>query len=498
MTEPIRFTSEKQQELISRSQFCERLVEFGWIPVSPEDLGEDFIVHIYFEGKATGASFYVQEKSIINLDARRKGEFLPYSFEVKDLIHWEKFVQPVILLIWDIKLREGRWTLLKDAIKEIDQKRPKWRGQKETRVYIPWKNTTDNHGLLKLRYQIGQFMFPVIYKDRELDMTMNIRFPDSEKGMEVAESLRKFLDDGEEVTLKGDFIKSIEIPNWAKPWFDTDFAEIKMGSLGSSDPFPVDINIISTYGTTETMKGVELKVVKSGIRSMQLSNEHQAYPLKFAFTFSDTRTCSASVGINNLGGNVNITREILRFTQTLAKGGKLQLFSVKHNFPIPIDIEVPVLPQMEPDPNFCLFVDYLCLIQAKTNQFIQLPPYEEITSQDIQTVNELVTIIQHGKLRRRFTKLNAEFETELPENIFDYQLNRKAITFTVMHKASPGELFEQKFNMGKVIDQITGILDMTSSELAKSIGDYETKGRLFLNLVEVESIATFPDWLKSE
>src|SRR5258708_16699255 len=147
MTEPVRFTSEKQQELIRRSQFCERLVEFGWIPVSSEDLGEDVIVHIYFEGRATGASFYVQEKSIINLDARRKGDFLPYSFEVKDLIHWEKFVQPVILLVWDIKLREGRWTLLKDAIKEIDQKRPKSRGQKETTLHIPSHHTTHNDTL---------------------------------------------------------------------------------------------------------------------------------------------------------------------------------------------------------------------------------------------------------------------------------------------------------------------------------------------------------------
>src|SRR5258706_6223948 len=214
MTEPIRFTPEKQQELISRNQFCERVVEFGWIPVPPEDLGEDFIVHIYFEGKATGASFYVQEKSIVNLDARRKGDFLPYSFEVKDLLHWEKFVQPVILLVWDIKLRQGRWTLLKDAIKEIDQKHPKWRWQKETRIYIPCENTTDNNGMQKLRYQICKFMSPIIYKDKDLDMTMKISLPDSQEGAEVAEALRKFLDDGEEVTLKGDFIKSIEIPNW--------------------------------------------------------------------------------------------------------------------------------------------------------------------------------------------------------------------------------------------------------------------------------------------
>ena len=498
MTEPVRFTSEKQQELISRSQFCERLVEFGWIPVSPEDLGEDVIVHIYFEGRATGASFYVQEKSIINLDARRKGDFLPYSFEVKDLIHWEKFVQPVILLVWDIKLRQGRWTLLKDAIKEIDQKHPKWRGQKETRIYIPWENTTDNNGLQKLRYQIGKFMSPIIYKDKDLDMTMKISLPDSQEGTEVAEALRKFLDDGEEVTLKGSFIKSIEIPNWAKPWLDIDFAEIKMGSLGSSDPLPVDMNIIGIDGTTETMKGIELKIVKSGMRSMQLSNEHQVYPIKFKFTFSDTRECKAAVAIDNLGSNVNITREILKFTQVLAKGGKLQLFSLNHSTPLPIDIQVPALPQMEPNPNFYKLVDHLCLIQAKTGQFIQLPSFDKIVDQDIRTVNELVAIIQNGKLRRRFKKLNSQFKVELPDNILDYQRSKKPVSLTIAHDASSGELFGQKIEMGKATEQIIGVLDMTPVELKDTIEAHKKEGVLSLRLIDVESIIIFPTWLKQE
>ena len=54
MSKTNRFSSEKQQELISRNQFCECVVKFGWMPVSPEDLGEDFIIQIYFEKQATG------------------------------------------------------------------------------------------------------------------------------------------------------------------------------------------------------------------------------------------------------------------------------------------------------------------------------------------------------------------------------------------------------------------------------------------------------------
>jgi hypothetical protein len=495
MNKPIRFTSEKQQELISRNQFCERLIEFGWIPVSPEDLGEDFIVHFYFEGQATGASFYVQEKSVTNLPKRQKGQFLPYSFEVKDLKHWENFVQPVVLIVWDIKLREGRWMLLKDAIRHIDQTRPKWRAQKKTQVYIPWNNTTDNNGLVKLRHKVGNIMFPIIGKDKELSMKMTLNPLDMWEDKEMAKSFERFYDEGEEVTLRGDVIKSIEVPDWAKPWFNTDFTEITMESLGSSESLPVDISIITSDGKTETMKGIELKFVKRGSQTMYLSNEHQAAPLMFKFVFSSSKDCSVSVSLNNLGGNVNVTRDILHFKQALSRGGKLQLFSIKHNKPLPIDVPVPYQPEFSPDSEYIKLIDYLCVIQAKTGQFIKLES-DVFSKRDLQTIAELLTIIEQGKLMSIGKRINKQFEVEPPEDIFDYLEQKKPISLTVTHDNSSGELLGQKIEMGKAIEQITGTLDMAHSELEKAIEIYKTEGILPLRLTDVESVVTFPNWVK--
>lgn len=126
VTLPRRLTPAKQQELISRNQFAERLIQFGWMPHVPEDLGEDFIVHVYFEGRATGVVFHVQIKSIINLQQRRRrrGKYVAYDdFKIKDLKHWDGFSLPVVLVVWDIDLREGRWLLVKDAIAYLDQRR---------------------------------------------------------------------------------------------------------------------------------------------------------------------------------------------------------------------------------------------------------------------------------------------------------------------------------------------------------------------------------------
>lgn len=497
MKKAIRFTAEKQQELISRYQFCERVVEFGWIPVPPEDLGEDFIIHIYYEGKATGVSFFAQEKSITNLEERQKDGFLPYSFEVKDLKHWDNFAQPVVLIVWDIKLRQGCWVLLKDAIKHVDQVRPNWRDQGETTVYIPLKNTTDDSGLLSLRHKVGKSMFPIIGMNKELSMKMSLAPLDEWDDKEMAKSFEEFYDEGSEVTLKGNIIQSIEVPDWAKPWFDTDFTEITMGSLGSSEPLPTDISIITVDGNTETMKGVELKFTQTGSQTKYLSNEHQNAPLTFKFVFSSSKNCSASVGLNNLGNNVNITRDILRFKQALSKGGKLQLFSIAHNKPLPVDVPVPYQPEFGPTTEYMQIIDCLCLIQAKTGQFIKLET-DEFSKQDIQTINELLIIIEQGKLIKVGKKINKKFETEPPEDIFEYLEQKKQITLTTNHENSSAELLDQKIEMGKAIEQTKGTLDMTHSELENAIEIYKTEGLLSLQLTDVEIVVTFPNWVKEK
>lgn len=346
---PIRFTKEKQQELISRYQLCERLVEFGWIPNLPaDDLGEDITVNIYFEMQATGASFYIQEKSITNLAKRQKGDFLPYSFEVKDLKHWETFVQPIVLLIWDVKLREGRWTIWNGdhgAIEYTNKKRPDWRNQKKTLVYIPIENRTNDDGLQKLRYDIGKYMFSIASKNKQLDMQLVINPLNINDAKRASESFEKFYNNGDAITFTKNDIQSVDIPDWAKPWLDTNFIEITIGIMESSKPLLVDVNIISTNGETATMRGIELKIIKSGMQTTLLSNKHQISPLIFEFDISTSTNCKAGISINNLSGSVNMVSDTIKFLQALSVGGVLQLFSLEKNSPIPIAISIPLCPK---------------------------------------------------------------------------------------------------------------------------------------------------------
>lgn len=120
-----KFAKSIQQEGISRDQISERLKEFGWIP-SPTniDLGEDFIVHIYIDGNPTGKTFHLQAKSVTNIDERKKKNFLVYQFKKQDIFDWEYFEDPVVLLVWDIKQRTGKWVLLDDVIRHLENKNP--------------------------------------------------------------------------------------------------------------------------------------------------------------------------------------------------------------------------------------------------------------------------------------------------------------------------------------------------------------------------------------
>ena len=119
-----RYSKESQQEHRSKAQLTDRLTDFGWIPVSPPDFGEDFIVSVYHDGEATGINFYIQEKSVKNIDDIRVNDSIKYRINVSDLKHWETFSLPVVLIIWDINSREGRWILIKDIINTNNESKP--------------------------------------------------------------------------------------------------------------------------------------------------------------------------------------------------------------------------------------------------------------------------------------------------------------------------------------------------------------------------------------
>jgi predicted nucleotidyltransferase len=502
--EVTRYTSQKQQERISRHQLCEQLEKFGWIASRPdEDLGEDFIVHIYLQGKATGVTFHIQLKSVINLNERRKGNYLVYDdFKVKDLEHWENFSLPVVLMVWDIKLREGRWALIDEVISDLEQRRPFWRENKSTAsVHIPWNNTTNDEGLVRLRQGIGHRLFPIITRDKLLEIRMKLEFPNTDEGKAASVAFERAVKEGEPITIQ-EFIQELNFSEWFISWFgefDPKKMSISLGPSVSPQTVLVDIGIISTNRDLAAISAIELKA-KRGTEFVQLSNEHQNSPLHFLFKIpilAKSYKGTVSIKKNHPGHRVSETRNILRFLDAIAAGGELQLLPLTPD-KLPLTISIPANQEMAPDPQYLKIIDKLCVIQDKVSQLIRMPSEEIITGKDVQSINELMMIIEQGKTVTRPKQITWGFKEYALGLILDVHRHGKPCHFTISSPESWVELFESKVQTGCITQHITGKVEMSTAELETAIAKLKPNEYLNLQFVDVEIIEIFPDWFTRE
>jgi len=328
-----RFSPQINQERISRKQIEERLVNFGWVATPPEvDLGEDYFIHIYIGGRATGVSFYAQAKSVTNLLQRRKNNKLVYTLKPKDLKHWETFVLPVVVIVWDTKRREGCWALISKLISQLNKDRPNWRNNTTgVSVSIPWENTLDDVGLVSLKQAVGQHFYPLIAGDKELELNVKLSFPNTPEGQEFRGAFERHLKEGEPVDLKGKIIQELRFSPWWEQWFggyDPETVELHIGPTSSSDTLLAGIDVISNAGENASISNIEFRYTQVGTELVKLTNDHQAVPLHFNVTLPKpeiSRYGYISLTTKSFGRNVFETRDTMRFLQALTNGGKICL-----------------------------------------------------------------------------------------------------------------------------------------------------------------------------
>lgn len=504
MSTAVRYTPQKKQELRSRHQLADRLTEFGWVPVVPEDLGEDFIVHIYHEGRATGVNFFVQLKSVTNLNGRRKGDYLPYSFEVKDLLHWEQFTLPVVLIVWDVELREGRWVLLSSGIQELDKAHTEWRRQKTKTINIPWRNTVDFKGIIRLRQEIGRFLYPQISNNQSLEMTVSLNFPPTEEGFEAQRALEKHLKEGEPVTLKGRIIQDIKFSDWFGRWFgeyDPDKVELSLGSKRSSRRLIFDLIMYSNQGNTASLHNIDFKVEKAGSELVQVSNSDQisaVFNISLTLRIRDGKTeGTLSLTANDVDANVKILQDYLVFLQTVSTGGQLQLVAKIDDEQIEQSMEIPVTYQKLIDSSFLQTIEKLCFIQRKTRQTINISN-AGLLEKDIEAANELFSILCCGRTEKVKQTFTGEFKGLALEILADLQEKSKPINLTMYVNNSYVELLSNQFPTGPMERYILDAKFGDKSPDLNSLTNLEKDKFLKLELVDATVIEIFPDSFLAE
>ena len=492
-----------QQELISRFQLCERLVDFGWLPDSPIlDLGQDLKVDIYFNGQVTGTNFYVQEKSVTNLHKRRQGEFLIYDdIEIKDLKHWEGFNYPVILVIWDVKLREGRWALVDDLIKKLDKRRPKWRNDSKAkipriRVHLPWENGTDEAGLKKLTRQIGHFLFPQISSKTPIkSIRVEHQFPNTPEGRQDIEKLKRDIESGEAVTTGYTGLEfTPEIwNNWVNPAdYDLAKATISIGPIISDQTHLAGISIIAKDGKRFSLPISEFKNVARKNGTMQWSNEHQDPPLIFTLFLGPGDKKSISFKPNHLGRTSRETQETIEFLRAAARKGTLEFSPIKEGVISGKAVSFDNLEKIFPS-ELLNYFEKLALIQKSTGVLIRFP--NKIDQSDLQLINKLEQIIKSGAVKLQQVSFSGRFKIKALEIMLEVHRKGEPVHFTITEPENSVSLFNKTISLGAITRHITGPLDISVRDLEKAVHTLGNTDKDYLiEIGDGEVIEVYPDW----
>lgn len=495
-----RSSIQVEQEQRSRHQLADRLSDFGWHFTSPSpDLGEDFIVEVYHEGKNTGVTFYIQEKSITNLEKRRtKDNRLVYTLKVDDLKHWENFSLPVVIVIWDINLREGKWGLVKELISQLDQNNPKWRKNKKVvQVYLPWANETGNEGLKQLKAKIGKQVYPLISFGKDLSLTMKLAFPKTLEGAKLQKAFDLHIKEGEPLALKGDVIQELKFSDWWETWFgefDIKKTEIYLGESSSDQPIPISLKIIPLQGKTVSLSHLEFKPVRIGTQLIKFNNQHTSCP--FLLTFS-MRKEGSKTQINltytfrHVGGEPHEIMGFLDFAKAMVVGGNLLIEF--HDINQSIFANTPSANQEVGDSVFYDLIKKLCVVQDKTGHFFRIPN-KGISKKDAHSILELYEIVENGIVNYINTTMTLELTIDGLKMFLDAHRQGMPIHLRMTTPESYVELFGEKTQTGPMVRETRGVIEMSVHDLKKVVNSLSLEEAFEVKLINVNGTETFSNW----
>lgn len=467
-----RFSEKQQQGHRAETQVHERFADFGWPVAKPlVDLGEDFVVHIWNSGRATGIDFYVQVKSTTNLHAGIKKQYLPYAFETKDLTHWERFGLPVVLVVWDVENREGRWILVEEAVAQLDKRQSNWRSsRKEPTVRIPTTNTLSNSGLERLRQEIGVRVMPLIMKGRVLNISAKGKFPNTEEGRAALNQWKQVIETGEPGTLTEEYIDEMKFDDWWAEWFlPNGFKPSKIEVSPAEDPTPIHVTVefIGRNGDAVQFENISLFRRRVGTNQVTLEGESLHGLIKITmvlhWTAEQGRRFRFTWQTRNGMGAVSSVKKLVDLAVIIEQGGDVTFtFDVDRNRGKP----QPFPPKHTGlTPGFKELIRRLYTIQNRTRSSLSLPE-SGITPQDVELTNMLYQIVTTGTAQAEATNARViELPTsEIIDILNQFDLDQIEIEMCLNYTQSNVEIFGESLSLGAMQQTIVGSLDRPVGE----------------------------------
>jgi hypothetical protein len=140
-------------EDLARAQLHSSFASVGWsVEDLDQDYGEDLLVRIFEDGKATPWSFFIQSKAADHIDRflLQDGRYIAFPIKSKHAQHWERFWEPVVLAVYDTKSEVTYWEVIQSYLntnRSLSINTP----NKSITVHVPTDNKLDYEGFLRLR-----------------------------------------------------------------------------------------------------------------------------------------------------------------------------------------------------------------------------------------------------------------------------------------------------------------------------------------------------------
>jgi len=321
----------------------------------------------------------------------------------------------VVLMVWDVKKREGFWETVPKIVEALDKKGKEWRETEGTVVVdVPLKNGTDDEGTRRLRIEIGNYIEPLVPKQGQFEFTFS--FPSTSDGIAAQQAFIRMLDEGGSTVIDRAFIANWSVP----PWHDRLYGRsgpperVELKRVIPSDlVFTMRLEVESSEGVV-AIPHLELRpseTGKYGRRHVTMTNEHQRLPMVVTVDF-DLEQKKTDVSIRRVrpGRTPYEERDLINvFMECHREGRTLRLIEVERGFILRSAVTAPSNFDGERLQRYRELLDKLCFIQHRAERFGVMRIEREISSDEAQEIQSLFPVFRDGRVNRtiRFDALIA-------------------------------------------------------------------------------------------
>lgn len=516
-----RVTPEQTIGSVGQKQFAGHMEQsVGWQSreLSP-DLGEDFIVDVYDRGVSAGLAFYAQLKSSPRLSGYKLKRDNAYSYkvDVNDLLHWRDYLPPVVLVLWDTTNRCGYWTLIADVLTRLEKDVPDWEKQESVKVRVPADNQTDADGLKCLRHAIAGAMWPALREGKQMTMTLSFSFPDDEGGRAQREGLERHRTTGEAVTLNGQYLTEIVLPDWYERKFGS--VEPPMSAQFTLDPTHSEeveqlrLSLLSSQKRVLMAQTVEAKATRIGEEQLTFSNEHRPAPLFIRLTIRQSGHILLTFSLHGTRSTASEALLGYKFFQAARQSVAMRVdvltrpdaWGSWRHMEIPIESEaLPELSDIYGD-----ILRQLDLIERKTGVSFALTD-EGIRAQDWDLIGEVARILDTGRLEEEFEKLMLTMSGSkggdgwraTVDSLLNSHRRGEPISCKGDSDFNQAEILGVNLPLGPLHFEITGQLDDECAQALEAqlnaLGEDESLEELSFTLIKGRNIREYSDWLSGD